>query len=257
MTGTTPSRRCAVITGCTGSLGQHLTRRLLDDGWRVVGVARRSDPGFEASESFRGVAIDLSASEAADTLLDLLTTEEPDLFIHAAVHYGDPRSPARALPEVEAIFRVNAHTAFLAFASYCESGPIAKFCTFVPVNSDAIFHTTAANAVYAASKATLRVLASGLAERCKTSNGCVATLALGPLADRSKSEQLKALAEKRGVSVEALTAEYLRRSNPFLVIEELIDLEACYRCVRAIVDLGATANGMVCRLDGGSAGALI
>ncbi|WP_276202304.1 NAD(P)-dependent oxidoreductase [Roseivivax marinus] len=246
-----------MITGCTGSLGGHLARRLMEDGWRVVGVARRTDPELEKLEPFRGVAIDLGTLEAKNSLFDLLKTENPALFVHAAVHYGNPRVLDRNLPEIETMFRVNAHSAFLAFAEYCEAGPMEQFCTFVPINSDAIFHTTATNAAYAASKAALRVLAAGLAERCKTSNGCVATLALGPLADHSKTSQLKALAEKRGISMEALTAEYMRRSNPFLVIEELIDLEACYRCIETIVDLGAMANGMVCRLDGGSAGALI
>lgn len=249
--------RSAVITGCTGSLGNHLTLRLLEDGWQVIGVARGKPPDFEAFENFRGVAIDLSDPKANDALFELLKEERPTLFVHAAVTYGNPRSPERRLSEVEEIFRVNAHSAFLAFAEYCEDGPIETFCTYVPLNSDAVFHTNSANAVYAASKAALRVLAAGLAESCKTSICSVATLTLGPLADDSKSKQLNALAEKRNVDVKALTAEYLRRSNPFLVIDELIDLDACYRCIELIVNLGPTANGMVCRLDGGSAGALI
>ena len=60
-----------------------------------------------------------------------------------------------------------------------------------------------------------------------------------------------------GVSEVTLTNEYLRRSNPFLVVTDLIDLDACYETVRHIVDLGKTANGMLCKLDGGSSGSLV
>jgi NAD(P)-dependent dehydrogenase (short-subunit alcohol dehydrogenase family) len=127
----------------------------------------------------------------------------------------------------------------------------------IMVNSDAVFHASARTAVYAASKAALRVLTAGLADRCRDRCASAATLSLGPLRDRTKTAQLQALAEKRGTDLTALTAEYLRRSNPFLVLNELIDLDACHRAVLHIRELGKFANGMVYRLDGGSAGSYV
>jgi hypothetical protein len=50
---------------------------------------------------------------------------------------------------------------------------------------------------------------------------------------------------------------FLRKSNPDLVIDEFIDFESCYRSVVYLTELGAIANGMLCRLDGGSAGSLV
>jgi NAD(P)-dependent dehydrogenase (short-subunit alcohol dehydrogenase family) len=166
------------------------------------------------------------------------------------------RTPGR-VDDLERMFRINAFAFYIAIRAYCARPHLAPFCSCVVVNSDSIYHAGDQTGAYAASKAALRVLTASLADSCRTTNASVATLLLGPLADTAKRAHLAALAQKRAVTEEALTREYLRRSNPFLVIEQLIDLDACYESVRHMVALGKTANGMLCKLDGGSSGSLV
>jgi hypothetical protein len=85
----------------------------------------------------------------------------------------------------------------------------------------------------------------------------VATLLLGPLADERKLHELSEIARRRGTSTAEVTKAFLRKANPSYVTDSLIDLDACFRSVEYIAGLGRSANGMVCRVDGGSAGSLI
>ena len=246
----------AIVTGATGSLGGHLVRRLLAEEWQVTGVSRAEDAERGHVPHYTQEAIDLAADGAAEALYALCSYLRPSLIVHAAVSYGDVRHPSTCIAAMEDIFRVNANTIFDALSRYCEDGP-DPFCSMIMVNSDAVFHASARTAVYAASKAALRVLTAGLADRCRDRCASAATLSLGPLRDRTKVAQLQALAEKRGTDPATLTAQYLRKSNPFLVLDELIDLDACCRAILHIHELGKVANGMVYRLDGGSAGSYI
>jgi hypothetical protein len=92
---------------------------------------------------------------------------------------------------------------------------------------------------------------------CRGTPAAVASLVLGPLATPQRTAELRQLAHRHNRPVEELAAYALKKSNPDLVLTDFIDLDACFSSVEYIVGLGATANGMVCRLDGGSAGSLI
>lgn len=249
----------AVVTGATGSLGAVVCRRLLAAGWVVHGVGSRPAPPTLVTSipDVEHHQIDLSSTDAPHDLLCLFRHVAPDLVLHAAVSYGDPRSPPSRIDELERMFRVNAFSFYLAFQQYCADSNLEPFCSCVVVNSDSIYHAGAKTGAYASSKAALRVFTTALADACRSENASVSTLLLGPLADATKVAQLRALAEKRQVSERSLRREYLRRSNPFLVIDDLIDLDACYEAICSIVRLRKAANGMLCKLDGGSSGSLV
>lgn len=242
--------------GATGSLGAYVTERLLTDGWSVVGTCSRAIEGTPPA-GYELVRLDLAGPRASEELSAVFEQTAPNLILHAAVTYGDPRNPPAQVKDLERMFRINAFALYTAIRTYCVKPDLAPFCSCIIVNSDSIYHAGSQTAAYAASKAALRILTAALADSCRTANVSVATLLLGPLADTAKRAHLAALANKRGVTERALTREYLRRSNPFLVIDDLIDLDACYESVRYIVTLGKTANGMLCKLDGGSSGSLV
>ncbi|MEY4748373.1 MAG: hypothetical protein RIQ60_587 [Pseudomonadota bacterium] len=71
--------RTAVVTGVSSGIGQAIAQRLLDDGWRVVGLSRRapdwSAPGFEHR------AVDVARRPALLRALDGLA---PHALVHAA-----------------------------------------------------------------------------------------------------------------------------------------------------------------------------
>lgn len=245
----------AVIVGGSRGVGAHLARRLAEGGWEVSAAGRRDDAELPAA--VRYVRADLATPDGTVVVAELLATVQPDLIVYNAASYGTVGAAVPAQDELDAIFRVNATVPYRLLLQHFAAQLAERFCSCIVVNSDSIYHVNEAAAAYAASKAALRVLTSALAAACRIRNASVSTLLLGPLADDRKIAELHAVAARRGVSDEEITRTFMRRSNPSFVTDSLIDLDACFRSVEYIVGLGRSANGMQCRLDGGSAGSLI
>lgn len=248
--------RRALVIGAGGGLGSRLTARLLDNGWEVTGSGRRPPeeavPGLDAY-----LRVDLAEADAVGRLMAALPHKGFDLVVHNAADYGPRGRDDLELAELEPLFRTNALTPYLFLRELLGALPPGRQCTCVVVNSDAVYGADRTSGAYAASKAALRVLTSALSDSCRGRNVSVCTLLLGPLADPRKVELLRQAAERRGVEEGEMVRTFLRRSNSFYVIDELIDLEACVRSVEYLSELGPAGNGMLCRLDGGSAGSLV
>lgn len=247
--------RRALVTGVSRSLGAHLARRLLDDGWTLLGVSRGAPPASLGALQHR--SLDLGDPDAAEQIAEWCGTC-PELVVHNAVVYPAGEAASHlSLSAIEAVFRVNAVAPYLITRALLTRLADGAQSSIVMINSDAMFHADADSGVYAASKAAHRVLATSLASSCRGTGAAVSTVLLGPLADEGKVRSFQRLAASKGASEEKLVELFLRRSNPDLTITRLIDFESCYRCVRHVAELGSLANGMLVRLDGGSAGSLI
>ena len=249
--------RRAVVVGASRGVGAHMARRLAETGWEVTGIGRRPRQDTDLPEAVDYVAIDLADNRADGALAELLADRQPALVVYNAAAYGPLDSPLPALSQLDTMLRVNATLPYLVLLRYLLSLPADRACSCILVNSDSIYHANDTTGVYAASKAALRVLTTALAASCRAREASVSTLLLGPLADDRKTAELHRIAERRGADDAEITRVFLRRSNPAFVTDELIDLESCYRSVAYLAGLGRVANGMLCRLDGGSAGSLV
>lgn len=76
--------RCAVVTGTSSGIGRAIAQRLLDDGWRVIGVDRAA-PTL-AHTAFVAQALDLADGGATEDALRALfdATDPPFALVHAA-----------------------------------------------------------------------------------------------------------------------------------------------------------------------------
>ena len=247
----------AVVFGASRGVGAYLARRLAEQGWEVTGTGRRPLEDITLVGAISYVEADLATEQSLNTLAALLADRAPDLIVHNAVTYGTTRGLLPTLAQLDEVFRVNATLPYLLLLHHLSSIAPATFCSCIVVNSDSIYHANETSGVYAASKAALRVLTTALAAACRSQDASVSTLLLGPLADERKLDELHQIAQRRGTSDEDITRTFLRRSNPSFVTDSLIDLESCFRSVEYIVGLGKVANGMLCRLDGGSSGSLV
>lgn len=247
----------ALVTGTSQGLGQYLAQQLSEQGWRVTGLSRRG--AGDRSEAFTHVRCDLADTAALDTVLDRVIEQDgcPELVVLNAVTYP-AKDPAESdVSDWDRVFRVNTLAPYhLARRLLAEVHP-SRRSTFVVVNSEAMFHADEGSAIYAASKAALRVLTTALASEAGPLGAAVASLLLGPLANPEKVGELRRVAKRRNMTEEETTKIFLRRSNPDLVISNLIDFESCLTSVHYLASLGPVANGMLCRLDGGSAGSLV
>jgi NAD(P)-dependent dehydrogenase (short-subunit alcohol dehydrogenase family) len=247
-----PSR--AFITGVSRGLGAFLATRLRDDGWQVGGCGR-TDPGDLDLTGIDYLRADLS--DPADLhRLGAHLDPAPDLLVHNAISYPDPAGTGPGLDVLESVFSVNALSPYLLTRDLIAALPVDRPFHCVVINSESIYHADAQSAVYAASKAAMRVLTAGLADACRGRAAAVSTLLLGPLADTKKLAGIGRVAAAKGLTEEQTTRLFLRKSNPDLVIDSFIDYESCYRSLLYLAGLGPIGNGATCKLDGGSCGSL-
>jgi len=92
----TETSRTALVTGSSGFIGYHLCRRLLDEGWRVVGIDNLSDYYDVKLKQRRqamlsqspGFTVVNDAVETPGTMLRLFEEHRPDVVVHLAAQAG-------------------------------------------------------------------------------------------------------------------------------------------------------------------------
>lgn len=89
-------QKIALVTGAAGFIGYHISERLLDEGWRVVGLDCMSDY-YDVSLKERRESILLQNAsyrsvhekiETPNVLMSLFEEERPDVVIHLAAQAG-------------------------------------------------------------------------------------------------------------------------------------------------------------------------
>ena len=84
--------KTALVTGSAGFIGYHISKRLRDEGWRVVGLDCMSDYYDVSLKERRESMLLQNASyrsvhekvEAPNILINVCKEEKPDVVIHLA-----------------------------------------------------------------------------------------------------------------------------------------------------------------------------
>lgn len=89
-------QKTALVTGAAGFIGFHISKKLLDDGWRIVGLDCISDY-YEVSLKERRESMLLQSAsyrsvhekiETPNALMNVFEEEKPDIVIHLAAQAG-------------------------------------------------------------------------------------------------------------------------------------------------------------------------
>ncbi|GAB2616536.1 hypothetical protein GCM10027168_56200 [Streptomyces capparidis] len=250
------NRKKGIVIGASHGWGAYLAGRLAEEGWEVTAVGRRPKPDLPDSGALRYLQADLATADGYQAVEDELREQAPALVVYNAVTYGPRDAQLPPLEDLEATFKINALVPYHLLLNHVNQESSAEFCTYVVTNSDSIYHANKYSGIYAASKAALRVLTAALASACQSHRAAAATLVLGPLADKENFEKLQEVADRTGADISVVTRRYLARSNQAYVINSFLSYESCVKSVLTIADLGRDANGMLCKVDGGSSGSL-
>lgn len=85
-------RKTVLLTGCSRGIGFEIAKLFLNDGWQVIGTARKSEfpAALNHSDRFEGVYVDLENISALDKKINsIIKNEHPDVLVNNAGIFTD------------------------------------------------------------------------------------------------------------------------------------------------------------------------
>ncbi len=175
-------QRFTLVTGCSSGIGEAVTKRLLIDGHRVLGVSRKmGKSSFQVDSKFQFESIDLSDLPALEACLSKLVRDYPDVdsivFCAGVGRFGNLEEFSYA--QISRMIDVNL-TAQLylarAFISLFKSHGCGNF---VFVGSESALSGGRRGVAYTASKAGIRATSRALRSECSASGVHMGIITLG------------------------------------------------------------------------------
>lgn len=162
--------RVAIVTGTSAGIGAAVAQRLLDRGWEVVGVARRSTP--VAHDRYHHLALDLNDQGAIESAMEVRIApllkqpkwERVGLVNNAAT--PDLLGPLQSIDarKLAAVYAVNVVAPVWLMGFVSRITPAERALRIVNVSSGAATQPFPGLAAYGSGKAALRMAGQVLAE---------------------------------------------------------------------------------------------
>lgn len=161
----------AIITGASRGIGEAISRALIEEGWRVVGLARDFRKSSIHDDRFEQVKIDLGDLKNLPARLKQLSKEHPDidaLICNAArLEFGGLEEfsfdAIRASIDMNLTSHIFMARAFVPLMKARGGGDV------VLMGSEAALRGSAKGTLYCAAKFGLRGFAQALREECASS----------------------------------------------------------------------------------------
>lgn len=228
--------KTAVVTGASSGIGRAITQRLLDLGYRVIGVSRSINSTAFASDVFEAVSADLSSEKETLRLCETLKKESLFILVNAA-GFGrfEPHEELAATTITKMTFLNLTAPMLLTNAtlrSLKENGGY-----LININSIEALRASKFAAVYSATKAGLKAFGDALFEESRRSELSITNINPDMTEsafyenlrfETSQSEDEKLLAQDIADALEhilsmrkgAVVSEYTIRSLKFGIVKK-------------------------------------
>jgi NAD(P)-dependent dehydrogenase (short-subunit alcohol dehydrogenase family) len=216
MTAMADHRRILII-GCSDGIGLASARRLLGEGWQVLGISRSRGPLVHPA--YRHEVVDVGQPGYRGTLADLVTRHGPfpACLYCAAVGGGSPGDSDQLEQDLHA-FQVNLMAAIETAAELVPPMVRAGHGRFVVLSSQADRMIVPAAASYTASKAAMSAYFEGLALATRPSGVLVTNIRFGfvdtKLATSPVRPFMRSVDWAADVVVRALAGSSIRVTRP-------------------------------------------
>ena len=159
--------RCILVTGASSGIGLACASRLLEDGYRVVGLSRRGRVAQLEHDNYTGLALDLEDPAQTETgLRTLLEEQEIHALLHAAGQGRFGSIEQFSLKQMESLLRVNLLAAMQISRLLLPPMRRRGGGQLIYIGSESALAPGKKGAVYCASKFGLRGFCLSLREDC-------------------------------------------------------------------------------------------
>ena len=163
-------QRQLLVTGCSRGIGLAITRRLLTEGHRVIGISR-IPPGIDSAR-FSHIELDLSDLDALPAALRALSHQHPDIdavILNAGIgRFGSLEEFAAS--QIRQLVDLNLTSQLLLAREFLPKLKKRGGGDLVFIGSESALRGGRYGTVYAATKFGLRGLAQALQEECSPSS---------------------------------------------------------------------------------------
>jgi len=236
---------CVLVTGATRGLGLAICRRLKNDGFRIIGVARSSSPDFEALQSEDPALVffekfDLGQTQEIRNFAKKLTTAHGSIYglVNNAAVGHDGVLATMHETQISELIHINIESPIVLTKYLCRSMMLAQRGRIINISS--IIASTGFNglSVYGATKSALTGFTQSLARELGPVGITVNTVAPGYM-ETSMSQ---------GLQREKLAT--IKRRSPLGCLASADDAAAAVSYLMS--NDAARITGTVITVDGGS-----
>lgn len=162
------SERTIIVTGASRGIGQAISYKLLDEGCRVVGIARNFDSIPLSDDRFSAVTLDLANTEQLPEQLRELRTAFPQangLICNAGQgRFGSLEE--FSVPQIRDLIEINLTSQILLAREFLPQFKKNGSGNLIFMGSEAALQGGKKGAIYSATKFALRGLAQSLRAEC-------------------------------------------------------------------------------------------